>query len=326
MAIPTSYCLSVPTDGVAASNVRDRLFGKLLSAVLSLLFGLAILVLPPVANEQLAAAEKMLQKPLVAVVVAVALVAVSAWKLRFAVAIAGLLAVIAAVQIGYYIVTTQPGRAVATTASSWDSHPLATGAKGFAENQPDVFGRARLEWSGNSLRLNLHSETGTTQQGFYLDGGATNSSFLFTARVTKVDGGDAVTCPLLFGIKDNRSYYTFRIQALPTGGYKAIAYQIIPNTPVFTSGFHSVLLDETKALPYINHWNLVKPSERNSITLGIKAESDSYQFFVNSRQVFDRRIDGLPTHTVAVGVTVLANGLKSDAVCQYDDVSLKVKP
>ena len=305
--------------------MRDRFLGKLLFALLSLLFGLAILVFPPVANTQLAAAEKTLQKPLVALVLAVALVAVSAWRLRFAVAIAILLAVISAVQIGYYAVTTQPGRTATESASSWEGRPLASGAEGAAENQPNVFGRARLEWSGDSLRLNLHSETGTTQQGFHLDGGAVSSSFLFTARVTKIDGGDAVTCPLLFGIKDIRDYFTFRIQALPSGGYKAVAYHIIPKTPVFTSGFYGVLLDETKALPYVNHWNIIKPSERNSITLGIKAEGDSYQFFVNSRQVFARRIDGVPTHTVAVGVTVLANGLKSDAVCQYDKVSLKVK-
>ena len=41
---------------------------------------------------------------------------------------------------------------------------MASGAQGVAENHPDVFGRARLNWSGNSLRLNLHSETGTTQR------------------------------------------------------------------------------------------------------------------------------------------------------------------
>jgi hypothetical protein len=315
----------VSTAGAPPSDKRDRLFGKFLSAVLSLLFGLAALILPPVANEQLATAEKTLQKPLVAVAAAAALVVVSAWKLRFAVAITGLLAVVAGIQVTYYLVTTDPGRKATQSASSWESRPLASGANGFAENHPDVFGRARLEWSGDSLRLNLHSETGTTQQGFYLDGGTVDSNFLFTARVTKVDGGDAVTCPLLFGIKDNRSYFTFRIQALPTGGYKAVAYQIVPNTPVFTSGFHGVLLDETKALPYVNHWNIVKPSERNSITLAIRAEGDAYQFYVNSRQVFARRIDDVPSHTVAVGVTVLANGLKSDAVCQYDDVSLKVK-
>lgn len=315
----------MPPAGTRRNDTHDRLLGKLLSAILSLLFGLAILVLPQVANEQLAAAEKTLQKPLVAVAVALALVVVSAWKLRFAMAIAVVLVVTAAVQVGYYLYTTHPGRAAVDSASGWASRPLASGAEGFDENEPNVFGRARLEWSGNSLRLNLHSETGTTQQGFHLDGGSVDSSFLFTAKVTKIDGGDAVTCPLLFGIKDIRSYYTFRIQALPTGGYKAVAYQIVPKSPVFTSGFYGVLLDETKALPYVNHWNIVKPSERNSITLGIKAERDSYHFYVNSREVFSRRIDGVPTHTVAVGVTVLANGLKSDAVCQYDDVSLKVK-
>jgi hypothetical protein len=263
---------------------------------------------------------------MIAVIVTLAILAASAWRLRFAVAVAATVPVVAGVQITYYVVTTHPGRAAASRAAACRDVPLSSGAQGTAENTPDVFGKARLDWSGDALRLDLHSETGTTQQAFYLDGGPLTSQFLFTARVDKIDGGDAVTCPLLFGIKDNRSYFTFRLQDLPSGGTEAIAYQIVPNSPEFTSGFHGVLLDNTSALPYVNQWNIVDPSARTKTTLAIEGDNDFYHFFVNSREVFSRRIDDVPTHIVAVGVTVLANGLKSDAVCQFDHVSLKIAP
>lgn len=74
----------------------------------------------------------------------------------------------------------------------------------------------------------------------------------------------------------------------------------------------------------MNHWNVITPSERTTTTLGIEGDSDYYRFFVNNRQVFSRQVDAVPTHQVAVGATVLANGLRSDAVCQFDRVSLKV--
>jgi hypothetical protein len=177
---------------------------------------------------------------------------------------------------------------------SWRTVPLASGAHGVARNRPTVFGRARLNWSGDRLRLDLRSTTGTTQQGFNLDGGSLRSRFDFQARVQTVDGGRAVTCPLLFGINDVRSYFTFRLES------------------------------ETDVLPYVNTWNVLTPSQRTKTKLAIAADGSDYRFFVNDREVFEREVDDVPTHTVAVGVTVLANGLRSDAVCHTDSVLLKV--
>lgn len=64
---------------------------------------------------------------------------------------------------------------------------------------------------------------------------------------------------------------------------KAIAYQIVPNSPVFTSGFHGVLLDETPALPYVNRWNAITPRERTTTTLGVEGDGGVYHFYVNNR-------------------------------------------
>lgn len=313
-----------PSKPSVDDRLRDFTVRKALSAVLVLVMAAIVLVLPPVANTQLAAAEKALQKPVVAVLVAIVIVLTSAWRLRLAIAIAGVVALVAGTHIAYYVVTTDAGRDVERRAANWESVPLASGAEGLAQNTPNVFGRAKLEWSGDALRLNLRSETGTTQQGFNLTAGPLGSRFLFTAEVAKIDGGEAVTCPLLFGINDVRSYFTFRIQDLPEGGEKAVAYEIIPNSPVFTSGFHGVVLGETRALPYVNHWNIIRPSERTRTTLAIAGDASDYRFFVNQREVFSRRIDTLRTNVVALGVTVLANDLKSDAVCQFDNVTLKV--
>jgi hypothetical protein len=76
--------------------------------------------LPPVADQQLATAKKYVQRsPLIVVGVATALVIPAAWRLRFAIAIASVITVVAVVQITYYLVTPQPGRAAASRAVHW---------------------------------------------------------------------------------------------------------------------------------------------------------------------------------------------------------------
>ncbi len=313
-------------DEQASKEQRERHLSRLLSAVLTLIFTVLVLVLPPIANHQLASDEKLVEKPLIAVIVALVALLAGAWLPRFAIGIAILMACLAVVQVTYYLVTTQPGRDAARATQSWRVVPLASGARGTARNHPDVFGRATLRWAGSSLRLSLRSNTGTTQQGFYLNGGARSSSFYFSARVDKVAGGQAVTCPLIFGIANNRSYFTFRIQQLPDGSDEAVAYQIIPNSPSFTSGFHGLLLDQDSDIPYVGTWNLISPSEQSHTTLSIEAQGSRYEFFVDNREVFSRQVDDIPRNVVAVGVTVLANGLRSAAVCQYDHVVFRVHP
>jgi hypothetical protein len=315
---------SEPEREDRSADRRDRYVSRLLSALLTLLFTVLVLVLPPIANHQLASDEKLIEKPLIAVIVALVALLAGAWLPRFAIGITILLVCAAIVQVSYYLVTTQPGRDAAGTAQAWHEVPLASGAHGIAENHPDVFGSATLSWAGSSLSLSLRSTTGTTQQGFYLNGGALGSSFYFSARVDKVEGGQAVTCPLLFGIANNRSYFTFRIQQMPDGTNEAVAYQIIPNSPSFTSGFHGLLLDQDDDIPYVGDWNLLSPSSQSHTTLAIQAQGSYYKFFVDGREVFSRQVDDIPRNTVAVGVTVLANGLSSAAVCQYDHVVLRV--
>lgn len=309
-----------------SADSRDRYFSRLLSAFLTLLFTVTVLLLPPIANHQLASDEKLVEKPLIAVIVALVALLAGAWLPRFGIGIVILLACVAVVQVSYYEVTTQPGTDAASEAQAWQAIPLASGAHGIARNHPDAFGSATLSWDGSSLSLSLRSTTGTTQQGFYLNAGALGSSFYFSARVDKIEGGQAVTCPLLFGIANNRSYFTFRIQQMPDGTNEAVAYQIIPNSPSFTSGFHGLLLDQDTDIPYVGDWNLLSPSDQSHTTLAIEAQGSYYKFFVDSREVFSRQVDDIPRNVVAVGVTVLANGLSSAAVCQYDHVTLRMDP
>ena len=77
-------------------------------------------------------------------VVAVVIAIVSVWRLRLAISLALTLAVTCAVHIAYFIRTTAPGRHATAQAADWRRVPLASGARGVAENRPDVFGRARL--------------------------------------------------------------------------------------------------------------------------------------------------------------------------------------
>jgi hypothetical protein len=305
--------------------LRDNVLRKVVVASIAVVFGVAAVVLPPVVNRQLADAEKILQKPLAGLLVAIAIVVVSAWRYRFAIAIAAAIVLITAVQITYYFVTTSPGRTLREQASSWRVIPVASGAHGIAESTPDVFGRASLFWAGDRIRLDLHSTTGTTQQGFYLNGGGPASKFLFSADVTRIDGGHQVVCPLLFGIRSNRDYYTFRLQDSGTSPV-AKAYHIIPNSPVFTSGFHGEQVGDTPPLPYVNRWNIFEPSQLRTTRMMIEGDGSYYRFFINDREVLGRRIDDVPNHTVAVGVTVLANDLVADAACNYSHVSLWVAP
>ena len=312
---------SQPTSPIA--DRRERYWPKLATAMLTLVFTVLVLVLPPIANAQLASAERTMEKPLIAVLVALAGLLVGAWLGRLALCLVALLVMVAALQGGYYVYTIQPGRDAARTAQAWQAVPLG---HGFAKNHPGVFGSATMWWSGDRADLSLRSNTGTTQQGIWLHGGSPSSSFYFSARTDKKEGGNAVFCPLLFGIASTRSYFTFRIQQLPNGTNEAVAYQIIPNSPSLTSGFHGLLLDQDTDIPYVGDWNILTPSYRTHTTLAIEAHGNYYQFFIDNREVFSRVVNDVPTHNVAVGVTVLANGSRSAAVCEYDQVSLRVHP
>jgi len=167
------------------ATLRDAAITRVLSAAVTLIAIATSLVLPPFANPQLASAEKTLQKPVAALAVAVAVAAASAWSKRFAIALVITAAMVAATHVAYFVVTTQPGRSAARMASHWRHVPLASGASGYAENRPDVFGRATLYWHDSSLRLDLRSETGTTQQGFHLDAGPASSRFFLSLDISR---------------------------------------------------------------------------------------------------------------------------------------------
>ena len=308
------------------SESHQRAFSKVLSGLLALVFVGVSLVLPPVANVQLAQAEKTLQKPIVALIVALVIALLAAWTTRVPVAIALVMLAVLVIQVTYFFVTTAPGRAASHAAKSWTSIPVASGANGIAENSPDVFGRAKLAWSGNNINLRLSSNTGTTQQGFHLDAGSAASEYYFAARVDKVHGGPDVLRPILFGIRSIRDYYTFRLQDFGKGALQAIVYHIIPNSPVFTSGFHGRRIGWSPPLPYVNNWNVITPTTRSKTTMAIRGRGSSYTFYVNDRKVFSDVIEDAPPHVVAVGVTILANNVAGDAECDFTDVTLRKKP
>lgn len=177
----------------------------------------------------------------------------------------------------YYYVTAKPGRDVEAMTSHWRTVPPSSAAKGVASNKPDLYGRATLQWSGSNVRLDLHSETGSTQQGFHMNGGPVTSSMYFSAGVTEVDGSDKVACPLLYGIKTYRAYYIFRMQPIK-GDPEALSYQIILNGPPLDSGFHGVLLDQAHPLPYVGNWNLLEWNAGSVTHLGLLARGDQSTF------------------------------------------------
>lgn len=82
----------------------------------------------------------------------------------------------------------------------------------------DEWGYASAQWSGSSYSLDLHSTTGATQQGYNLNAGSFDSRYVFSAGVVEKQGIITSTCPLLFGVKDIRNYYTFRSGSAPARG------------------------------------------------------------------------------------------------------------
>lgn len=315
------------TQGASRQNeARDKLLSRLLSAALSLIFTALVLIMPPIVNKQLASDEKVIEKPLIAAAVALALVAFSAWRKRFAIGVAVVCVLVVAAQLTVYLVTTGAGRDAASETSDWINQSLAGAYRHIIPaNQPDVFGEARVEWSGSDVTLKLRSKTGTTQQGIYQRPPPGTTGVYFAATVANVVGGDAVTCPLLFGITDIRNYFTFRVQEGPGGSPEAVAYQIIQNSSKFTSGFHALLLGQDADIPYYDTWNIIEPSANGQTRLAILIKGHYGQFFVDGRRVFQRVIDDLPNYTVAVGTTVLANNLQDAANCTFKDVVFRAK-
>jgi len=312
----------------ASGKARARAATATLSALFALIFLAELLVLPPIANEQLASAVEVLRKPVASLAAAAVVLAAAFWQRRWPLAVAlGLLAVMVGAAIApgvYYMVTTNEARALLSQTSPWQPTELTSSATGEAHNNPDALGRASITWAGNDFALALRSLTGTTQQGLYWNAGGPNSHYVFRARIDDHHGGTVVTCPLLFGIVDNRTYDTFRLQSDGRGHTIATAYEIRPNGAALLGGFHGYTLDSTDPLPYVGTWNILTPSERTQSTLMIDAVGDRYRFFVNNRLVFSRVIPGHPTHMVALGVTVLANDYPSEAICSYRDVTLKI--
>lgn len=145
------------------NEARDKLLSRLLSASLSLIFTALVLIMPPIVNKQLASDEKVIGKPLIAAMVALALVAFSAWRKRFAIGVAVVRVITVVAQLTVYLVTTAPGRDAASETSDWINLPLAGAYKRIIPvNQPDVFGEASVEWSDSNVTLKLRSKTGTS--------------------------------------------------------------------------------------------------------------------------------------------------------------------
>ena len=313
-------------SGNPTANVRQKALSKLLTALLAVVFVGTSLVLPPVANLQLAHIEKTLQKPLIALIAALVIFALAAWSTRVPVAIALVMVVVLAIQIPYFLVTTAPGRSASGETQSWRAVPVASGASGIAKNVPDLFGQASLIWSDSNISLKLSSTTGTTQHGFHLAAGDPSSDYYFRARVDKVHGGPDVLCPLIFGIRSTRDYYTFRLQDAGENGSTAIVYHIVPISPTPDSGFHAQRVDYTTPLPYVNNWNIITPAESTQTTMAIRVSGNRYTFFVNDREVFSDVIDDAPPHVTAVGVTILDNNTSAEAECDFTGVTLRTMP
>jgi hypothetical protein len=317
------------TSGSTGSQTadRDQTRSRLLTAFLSVVFTGLVLVLPPIVNRQLASAERTLEKPLVAVIVALVIALFTAWHRRFLVGLVAICVIVSAVQVGYYYYTTSASRQAAAQTAPWVNLPIADAYRHIVPiNTPDAFGYATVEWHGSDVTLKLRSKTGTTQQGIYQEPPADTQGIYFAATVSDEVGGNSVVCPLLFGISNIRNYFTFRVQDAPDGTPEAVSYQIIQNSGVFTSGFHALLLGQDTNIPYYETWNIIQPSAHTATRLAMLIRGNYGQFFVDGRRVFQRVIDDLPDYRVAIGTTVLANNLQDAANCTFTDVVFRAEP
>lgn len=302
---------------------RDELKKKVLTAGAALFATLLVVVLPPIVNKQLQAALSLLQKPVIEFVVVLAIAAFAAWNYRITLVLTVVLLLFGGVQIAYYLTTTADFRTARATAETWTDVPVAPNQSGSKENDPNALGSAKEQWSGRSITITLRSNTGVTQQGFNLDAGPADASYLFSARFDKIDGDIDSTCPLLFGITDIRNYYTFRIEQKSEGEYSAHVFQTIAN-PGENSGFNRSTIDRSGPLPYVRNWDLFHMTDSDSIHLAIKADGENYEFYVDHRQVFSRPIEGNPPRIVAVGATTEGRGNMANTMCRFTDETLRV--
>ncbi len=119
--------------------------------------------------------------------------------------------------------------------------------------------RVRIQTSCTGTRTRSSPTSETTQQGIHQNPPHRTRGIYFAATVSNTVGGNAVVCPLVYGITSIRNYFTFRVQDGPNGAPEAVSYQIIQTSGVFTSGFHALLLDNDTDIPYYDSWNILQP-------------------------------------------------------------------
>jgi hypothetical protein len=306
-------------------GLKRDLAGKIFALLLVVFAVASGALMPPIQNQQIAQIESQLQRPVIDVVIAVVMFFIAGWQARVPAAIGTVLLLFASAQYVLYNNETAAARGTIASASGWTNEQVASSAHGSTHNTPDTWGYATASWSGTSYSLDLHSTTGTTQQGYHMNAGSSDSQYVFFARIVERQGILTSTCPMLFGIASIRDYYTFRIEQGAGGTYTADVYQITGNPGVDT-GFTADVIDQSAPLPYIGHWDLLQPWAADDITLMISAQGNNYSFFVDGREVFQRPIESNPAHEVAVGLTTIGNNNPADTICGFDQLSLKVKP
>jgi hypothetical protein len=319
-----------------ASAKRAEAVKKLVSALGVFIAAALALLLPPIANKQLAEAIATLRKPGVDVVVAIVFVVFVALSWRVVATLALVLILFGGVQLIYFYNTTSPGENASVEAASWVSVSTnapetasvrADGAK-CLYNEENNLGSASECWQDGRISIDLNDKVGTSQQGLYWQAGQSGVNYLLSARVESVQGSEAVSaCPLFFGIKDEHDYFMFYVKKASDETYSAEVVHRQP-LPDGRQGFTGQVFAAEGPLPYVKYWNLLRSWEGAAYELKIKAMGDRYYFYVNDRAVFEGGIDGrqlpadLPRITT-IGVVAITNNEIDDVACNFSHVSLR---
>ncbi len=89
-------------------------------------------------------------------------------------------------------------------------------------------------------------------------------------------------------------------------------------------GFDGRDYRKTDPLPSVNYWNLLQPWQSQYHELAIRADGNSYRFFVNDRMIYETILTDAPPHRVAIGAVAVAvtNNEATDVLCHFSNVRL----
>lgn len=259
---------------------RDEVIGKIVAALLGLVFVAALAFLPPFENDQLADAETSLRSPLAAVIVAFVVAAVPLWRYRVGIALVITVFIAAVTQGSYLYVTTRSGANLTKESLTWPQVAHSGAPSGQAGSNANSNGAGSAEWDGSHVILRLQSRHVGTQRFFSYNAGEVRGSYSAQVLLRKTAGSLSGDCILAFGYISIDNFYVFRVKHSDKsyGGQARVVH-------VFANGTQQVEA-ESRNLPYVNRFSLPRTWEQDQTKLSMLVEGHHYTFYVDDRSVF----------------------------------------